>query len=404
MKNMNIEYITSSFPRYNVEYGGIFIYNQVKNLAKNHKIHVIYPTKKRILNNEMSNMCLHEINYPFESYTLTQISSKEYLKLGIFCKDMLNKIKYVNREYDIDIMHSHWSIPSGFVSSLNIEKIPRVITIHGSDLKIYGKKSIYGHLVKLAIKRADKIITVSNDLKNLAISYGCNPEKLCVIPNGVDIDLFKPINQENIKKQLNISSNFLVTYVGTLAKIKRIDILIRICKEVSKNYDLDLLIVGEGPERTKLEEYAKNIGMDNILFQGSINHDQVPKYLAASDVVALTSESEGLPTILVEAMSCGVPVITMNVGGVSDIIKNGVNGFIVADQCEFKEKLECLISNSNLRDIFGKKARSYIIENHSIETVTSMLEQLYHELINNSSLESKFGTRCPENDAVPNEF
>jgi Glycosyltransferase len=394
---MNIEYITSSFPRHNVTYGGIFIYNQVKNLAKNHEIHVIYPTKKRILPNEMSNLHLHEISYPFDSYTLTQINSKEYLQLGIFCKDMFNKIKDVNRKYDIDIMHSHWSIPSGFISSLNFEKIPRVITIHGSDLKIYGKKSIYGHLIKLAIKRADKIIVVSNDLKNLAISQGCNPEKLRVIPNGVDIDLFKPMNQENIKKQLNISSNFLVTYIGTLAKIKRIDILIQICKDISKNYDIDLLIVGEGPERTKLEEYAKNIGMSNIIFQGNVNHDQIPKYLAASNVVALTSESEGLPTILVEAMSCGIPVITMNVGGVSDIIENNVNGFIVADQYEFKEKLECLINNSNLRVTFGKKARSFIVNKHSIETVTCMLEQLYQELINDYPVQSKIGTCYSKN-------
>jgi len=385
MESMNIEYVTSSFPRHNVEYGGTFIYNQVKNLAMDNEIHVIYPTKKRILNNETPNLHLHEIDYPFSSYTLTQMSPKEYPRLGVFCKDMFKKIKCVNREYDIDIMHSHWAIPSGFISSLNTEKIPRVITIHGSDIKIYNRKNLYGSLVKRAMKRADKIIAVSNDLKNVAVSQGWDSQKICVIPNGVDTNIFKPANKETIRKQLGISSNFLVTFVGTLAKVKRVDILIQICKEISKTYDIDLLIVGDGPERGMLEEYARDIGMTNITFQGSVDHNQVPKYLAASDVVTLTSESEGLPTILVEAMSCGVPVITTDVGGVADIVQNDVNGFIVKNPHEFKEKMECFINNTDLRIRFGKKSRSFILEKHSIETVTSRLEQLYLELINKSS-------------------
>lgn len=393
---MNIEYITSSFPRHNVVYGGTFIYNQVKNLAMDHEIHVIYPTQKRIIKDATNNLYLHEINYPFKAHNFTQISHKEYLQLGIYCKDAYTKIKDVNKKYDIDVMHAHWCIPSGFISSLNLEKVPRVLTIHGSDIRIYSKKNLYGNLVKFAMKRADTIIAVSNDLKNIAVSQGYDSRKICVIPNGVDINKFKPMNQEIVRKRLGISSNFLITYVGNLVKIKRVDILIKICKEVSDSYDIDLLIVGDGTERTNLEEYAKNIGMTNITFQGGVSNDKVPAYLSASDVAALTSESEGLPTFLVEAMSCGIPVVTMNVGGVADIVKNNVNGFIVTCPDEFKEKLEYLINNDDLRAQFGKEARLFTVQNHSIETVTERLEQLYQELINNTTEYSKFGNNCSE--------
>ena len=94
--------------------------------------------------------------------------------------------------------------------------------------------------------------------------------------------------------------------------------------------------------------------MKNVTFHGSINHDQVPFFIAISDLIALTSESEGLPTILVEAMSCGIPVITTNVGGVSDIISDGITGFIANNDDEYKEKLEYILKN-DVRDEMAEK-------------------------------------------------
>lgn len=378
---MKIQYVTSSFPRYNGPNGGLFIYNQIKYLVKNHEIHVVYPTKKRIFSNEFENLYLHEVNYPFRSYTITQLKVAEVFNLVKFSLQMLLKSRSVCKKNNVDIIHSHWAIPSGFLSSIHSSNIPKVITLHGSDLKVYAKKFPYRYLVKYAISNADKIIAVSNDLKDIAISYGCNPDKIAVIHNGVDIDLFKPRDKEEIRSSKNISSNFLITYVGNLVKVKRVDILIDICNDLSKVYDLDLLIVGEGPERTMLESHARNLGMSNINFQGTINHDEVPYYLSMSDVVALTSESEGLPTVLVEAMSCGVPAITMDIGGVKDIVKNGENGFVVNNKDEFKEKLEIYIEDDNLRMSFGKNARKLIEEEHSLEQIVFLLDELYSNLI-----------------------
>ena len=378
---MKIGYVTSSFPRYNGKNGGLFIYNQVKLLAENNEVHVIYPTKKRVINDELDNLYLHEIDYPFKSYTLTQINWTEYIQLLNFCKNYFVETKKNIKNHDIDILHSHWTIPSGFITSLNSDKVPQVITIHGSDLKVYAKKNIYRPLVKYAIKKADEIIVVSNDLKELAISMGCNPDKLHVIPNGVNTNVFKHLNKKDLRKKYNVDSSFLITYIGNLVKIKRVDILIKICKDLLEDYDLDLLIVGEGPEREYLEAYATSINMKNITFRGTIDHNQVPYYIAISDVVALTSESEGLPTILVEAMSCGVPVITTNVGGVSDIITDGVNGFIANNYDEYRTKLEYIIKN-NVRDDIGKNARNFILNNHSIEEVCLKIQNLYEKLAN----------------------
>jgi len=377
---MKIAYVTSSFPRYNGEYAGIFIYDQVNLLAENNEVHVIYPTKKRVVKNKFDTLYLHEIDYPFKSYTLTQINWSEYIQLLNLCKNYFVETKKIIKNHDIDILHSHWTIPSGFITSLNSDKIPQVITIHGSDLKIYANKNIYRPLVKYAIKKADEIIVVSNDLKELAISMGCNPDKLHVIPNGVNTDVFKHFNKKAMGKKYNVDSSFLITYIGNLVKIKRVDVLIKMCKDLLEDYDLDLLIVGEGPERENLEAYATSINMKNITFRGNIDHDQIPYYIAISDVVALTSESEGLPTILVEAMSCGVPVITTNVGGVSDIITDGINGFIANNYDEYTEKLEYIIKN-NVDDKIGNNARNFIINNHSIRKITSELQQLYEKSV-----------------------
>ncbi|MBA2851395.1 glycosyltransferase involved in cell wall biosynthesis [Methanococcus maripaludis] len=288
----------------------------------------------------------------------------------------------VTHKNNIDVIHSHWSIPSGFISSLLLSNTPQVITLHGSDIKIYSKKFPYKLLVKYSISRADKIITVSNDLKDIAISCGCDPKKIVVIPNGVDIDKFKPVNKEYVKKLKNISSNFLICYVGSLIKIKRVDRLIKISNELSKDYNIDLLIIGDGPERNNLENLVSTLGMKNVKFQGAVPNEEIPEYISMSDVLALTSESEGLPTVLVESMSCGVPVITLDVGGVKDIVKNGINGFVVNDKEEFKEKLIKYIENEDLKCSHGAAGRKLIEEEQSIDKTSLRLSKLYGELIN----------------------
>ena len=169
-------------------------------------------------------------------------------------------------------------------------------------------------------------------------------------------------------------------YVG-LTKLKRVDKLIGVSARLSRDFSFHLLIVGDGSQGKNLENLARDVGLKNMLFVGTAPYNDVPFYMAASDVLVLPSESEGLPDCVQQAMACGVPIVASNVGGLPEIITNGVNGYLVNSEVEMEMRLKSLMSSPGLVATMERSAMEFARDNLSLDSVVKQTEDLYASLI-----------------------
>ncbi len=383
--NTKICVVASSFVRYEGDYVGRRIYDLVNILSHRYEIHVIYlkyPTTIK----ETGNVCRlyhsHPIRYPYKIYPLSEVSTFESLKLIPLFVKMLTQIKRVVKSHNIDLIHAHWGIPSGFLASLAGGKIPLITTVRGLDVKLQTKQRIFQPFVKYALKKSTRIIALSDKLKQEATELGIAADKIHVIPGGVDMRKFQPFDKSTARARFRLPEGFILLFVGSLFRIKRVDRLIKVSARLFSDFNFHVLIVGDGPERANLEKLARDLKLKNILFIGRVSHDDVPLYMTASDVLVLPSESEGLPGCVQEAMACGVPVVASNVGGLPDIIKNETTGFLINDESEMETSLRLLMSSPQLAATIGRNALEFARSNLSLEKVAGQTEDLYASVLN----------------------
>lgn len=315
-----------------------------------------------------------------------------------FWKFLLNLRKVVADmdRSDFDIIHTHNPLAMrSFIKKY--PNTPKVVTLHGMPLDwvkvnyklIYPVVSpIYKKFEKDIIESADKITTAGPytrmrlikrypelDLKNKIIS----------IPSGVDLHKFKPLNKEKLRKEFGLDKyNEIIIFVGRLAEIKNLNLLIKsysLFKNKFKNSAL--IIVGRGEKVDEIKEFTKKLGLDSIIFTGPLESEMVVKYINCADLLALTSIFEASPTVVKEALSCGVPVVTTNVGDVKHLITDPYLGEIVNSYDE-KDFSEGLITIENLvkesPDKVRTTCRELACEKFSFENIASEFICLYNDL------------------------
>lgn len=218
---------------------------------------------------------------------------------------------------DFDLIHAHYAVPQGFLGLLlkYTRRRPLVITVHGSDMTMLSKNPVLKPILGFVLKNADHIIAVSTFLKGEVERLGVPEGKVEVIYGGVTTpereEAFDPVGR-------------VILFVGSLVPQKGVDVLIESFKEI-KIKDTSLVIVGDGPERKRLEALA--VGIKDIQFLG--RQEDLKGVLAKSDVLVLPSRGEGFGLVLLEAMALGTPVVATNVGGIPEIVEDGVSGILV---------------------------------------------------------------------------
>jgi glycosyltransferase involved in cell wall biosynthesis len=230
--------------------------------------------------------------------------------------------------YDFDIIDAHYFYPDGVAAAFLAKKVnrPFVITARGSDINLIARYSIPRKLMLAAARAAAGVVTVSEALKASLIRMGVPEERIIVLPNGVDLKLFKPVNRSACKKELGVNGLTLLS-VGQLHDFKGHDIAIRALAQLS---EVTLLIVGDGNGRRRLQSLAKSRDVEHrVIFLGTVRHEQLKNCYAAADALVLASAREGWPNVLLESMACGTPVIATNVGGVPEIVRAPEAGIIM---------------------------------------------------------------------------
>lgn len=292
-----------------------------------------------------------------------------------------------------DLIHAHFSYPDGYgmMKLAKRWKVPLVISALGTiERKTAYEGSYTSRQIIEAMSFADKILSVSEDLKLHITNLGINEEKVHVVPNGVDTAKFKPTGKAHARDLLNLPQDKnIVLFVGALRKIKGVDYLIEAAKDFV-NTNTDLFMVGRDDGlRKSLEKRAQELKIaDHIRFTGPVDHEKIPLWISASDILVLPSLSEGRPNVVLESLACEVPVVATNVGGIPELMIDGETGYLVPskDPIEISRKINKLLENKSQRENMGKLGRRSIIqrgltwEAHAKKTVN-----IYSELLKKAS-------------------
>ena len=237
------------------------------------------------------------------------------------------RIQALRREFPFDVLLASWLFPDGCAAARIAKEVgvPCVLITQGSDTHQYLAMPRRRRHILRAIEQSAAVITRSADLGKRLAAAGAEPSKLHTIYNGVDTTVFRRRDQADARQQLDLPANARVfLFVGNFLAVKNPQLLVRAFgkyRETSGDTASLLLMAGKGPLQDEVRALAGSLGLhDHIRLTGPLNSEQIARHMAASDLLCLSSRNEGLPNVILEALACGLPVLSTNVGGISEMV------------------------------------------------------------------------------------
>jgi glycosyltransferase involved in cell wall biosynthesis len=339
LKEMNVLIVTDMFPTRENPVFGVFIFELSRALTFKNRLVVIHPQlwnpMNRNFRTEKSSLRCRENGievFKPKLFVLPKGDRLFFRSIVSFFTVLPSVIK-LKRRFCFDIIHAHMACPAGFTAILLgiIFRKPVLVTVHGSDIHTLPKYFFLKYLILFTLKRAHTVIAVSQSLKDSILKMGSFHNKVFVIHNGARHDIFSPMDKIKARRSLNFSvDRKIILFIGSLIQIKGIDILLRAFVNMSEENHSNLVIIGKGELYCQLKVLAKKLGIETrVHFMGSRKHDEIPLWLNACDVFCLPSRNEGFPTVIVEALACGRPVVATKVGGIPEAVTNDTLGILV---------------------------------------------------------------------------
>jgi glycosyltransferase involved in cell wall biosynthesis len=396
----NILVFTTTFPTF-LEGDGTppFVYELSKRLAEKEDINIIVLTpfrKKTKVFEERDGLKIYRFKYGFtslcEGAILPNLKKNKFLYFQIpflFLFSIINLAKVIKKE-NINIIHAHWIIPQGFIAVLykklfRKKSLKIICTSHGGD--IFGlQNSLMKKIKRWTLNNIDGLTVVSNAIKDEVQKLNIRKDlPIEVISMGVDTELFNPDKYDpKIKEKYNIKGPFLL-FVGRLVEKKGVKYLIDAIPKVIEKYpETKLLIVGSGPLENELKTQVKNLNLEkNIIFTGAIPNNELPRYYATADIfigpsiITKGGDREGLPVTYLEAMSSGCIVIGTDLLGNKDVIKEGINGYVIKQKNskDIEDKILEILGNKT-KKIEQKMVLDFIRGNFSWNIISKKYSEI----------------------------
>lgn len=351
---------------------------------RGHEIHFISYAMPTRLNGFIDNIFYHEVeinNYPLFEFPLYSIA-------------LASKMVEVTKFHDLDLLHAHYAIPhatSAFLAReiLNSESSTKtdmkfITTLHGTDITLTGLEPSFLPTMKFSIQKSDGVTAVSKFLKDKTQQQYQIDKEIEVIPNFIDINKYKREDNEKTKcfrKNFAKNDEKILTHTSNFRALKRVRDVITIFNEVKQKVDSKLLLIGDGPERSECERYSRELDIfDDIKFMGK--QDALVELLSVTDLFFIPSQSESFGLSALEAMSCGVPVISSSVGGLPELNLHGETGYIaeIGDVERMAKYAIELLTNEKRYEQFSKNARKRA-EYFSEENIVPMYEKFYDKVL-----------------------
>ena len=360
--------LTTGFPRYRGDLFGSFIFDLALGLVRRgHRVQIITPHARDLPTRELvDGVSVRRFRYAVPS-GLQRLAYgggiPSNLKSSLWARVLVPVflaafvLRALQAVRGCQVVHCHWTI-CGLIGYLatRLWRRPVVLSVRGSDVHVFSD-GLMGRFSRRIWRWMDQIIAVSEDLAKQLEERGIPRSKIRVVYNGVD-DEFKPRDRDHCRSNLGLPSpRFIALFVGLLAHVKGIEILLQAVETV-EDADLLCVLVGDGPLRERLEQQAG----DKVLFVGQRPREEIADWLNAADVLVLPSFSEGRPNVVLEAMACAKPVIASRVGGVPELVEEGVTGRLIAagSSAELAAALRDLMADRSALKEMGRAARSRV--------------------------------------------
>lgn len=350
---------------------------------RGHQIHFItyrQPVRLALLN---ENVHYHEVNVP--EYPLFHYQPYELA--------LSSKLVDVVRHYNIDVLHVHYAIPhayAGYMAKQMLKEegidLPIVTTLHGTDITLVGNHPHYKPAVTFSINKSDKVTSVSQSLKDDTLRLFNIQNQIEVIPNFIEVN---KINLENVsckRSAMAKPEEKIITHISNFRKVKNIPDVIKVFNKIQKKIPAKLMMVGDGPEKIKAEMLCEKLEItDKVIFFG--NSNEVNQILSYTDLFLLPSETESFGLAALEAMACGVPVVSSNTGGLPEVNVHGYSGFLsnVGDVKDMAKNSLAILSDDITLNVFKTNAYKRAKE-FSIEKIVPLYEELYKSALKRISI------------------
>ena len=349
--------------------------------ARGHHVHVLSSDMPFRMGEYQPGLSFHRVETP--DYPLFR--EPQYLLA------LANKIVQVSRDERLDIIHAHYAVPhatAGYLArqilgASNGGKIPRVITtLHGTDITLLGADRSYKEIVAFSIAQSDGVTAVSESLKADTYRELGQSGDIRVIPNFVDIDTARRSDRSALRASLAAPDEKIVIHVSNFRPVKRVSAVVEIFKRIHAAVKSRLLMVGDGPDLAEASQCARDAQLgDSVRFLG--DQEQVVQLLSVSDLFLMPSVQESFGLAALEAMACDVPVVASAVGGVPELVDNGVTGFLCPpdDLGAMADASIRLLTDDKLHSRMAQASRKRAVVHFADTKIIPMYEAYYDEIL-----------------------
>jgi glycosyltransferase involved in cell wall biosynthesis len=403
---LRIVLLTSSYPRFPGDSSAPFVKSIAEGIARHgHDVEVVVPYDAEIRKVETNNVHINRFRYiwPTQFHIVGHARSLfADVKLRLpaiglmpfFLVAAFFKLMEVTKKQKSQVIYVHWVLPNGLIAAwvAAIRRIPFVISIHGSDMYVAQQNWLFRSIASSIFKRAAAVTACSPELRQAAIALNA-PKDTLLLAYGADPALFHP-SLKLLEDRHSFGwdqSELIIATIGRMVYKKGFNFLIEAVPEIIKRYpQVRLVVGGDGPLRRELAAQAEKLGVSkHVSFTGRIPWDHLQEFLSSSDIFILPSvkdkfgNMDGLPTVLLEAMSCGIPIIASKIGGVVMVVENGRTGLIVppGDPHALAEAICSLAGDPDKRQAIGKAARQAIEQQFNWNNVVIKLIDLLEQAI-----------------------
>lgn len=345
---------------------------------RGHQVHFVSNSLPARLDVFRENLYFHEVS--MVHYPLFEHSP--------YVLALTGKLVEVVREQKLDLLHVHYAIPHATAAHLAREilagqgiRVKVITTLHGTDITLVGKDPNYAPVVSFAIQQSDAVTAVSDFLRDETHRYFDCRKKVITVPNFVDLHRFTPSVRPGLRERFCPAGHRLLIHISNFRRVKRIDRVVEWFHRISDQVPSSLLMVGDGPELPRAEQSVREGGLTGkVHFIG--RQDPVESLLGVSDLLLLPSETESFGLAALEAMACGVPVMSSDAGGLPELIEDGRSGILVPENGQEQgiQKAVALLSNAAMLEQF-RQASIRRASDFSLDRVLPLYEALYRKVL-----------------------
>ena len=317
-------------------------------------------------------------------YHEVEVSTYPLFQYPPYCLALASRMVDVAESYRLDLLHVHYAIPHSISAMLakdmlaSSRRLPFITTLHGTDITLVGTEPSYFPITKFSIERSDGVTCISEYLKRQTEEVFGVRNEIRVIRNFVNCDVYKPVARKAMAKCYAPDDTKLVIHVSNFRPVKRVHDCLRILAEVVRVVPAHLLMLGDGPDRGPAEHLARELGIErHVTFLGKQNH--VERIIPVAHVLLMPSQLESFGLVSLEAMACGVPPVATRVGGVPELITDGVDGYLEApgDVQAQAARVIALLTDDALHERVSRAARRTATTRFCTDKIIPLYEQYY---------------------------